>query len=273
MSAPDAPSFQAQYNISRWARGRFVAEYANRALRPAEVVVLVRHREALAGRVLELGCGAGRVTGYLAAFARHVTAIDVSPAMVERCGRDFPEVEARVGDLRDLSAYEPGSFDAVVAAYNVVDVLDDTERRRLLDAVHGVLAEGGLLVMSSHNEAHIPFNRKPTDVDAHNWMRAAMNAARVPLRVRNRRRVVSQERRHDGYAIVNDEAHDFAVLHYYIMPPAQARQLVEHGFEPVEALDGEGRALTPGDLAPESAEIHYVARRSSRPPVPPQTSR
>jgi len=36
-----------------WARDDLVKRYATRDLRPAEVMLLVRYREALAGRVLD----------------------------------------------------------------------------------------------------------------------------------------------------------------------------------------------------------------------------
>jgi hypothetical protein len=50
---------QARLNAELWALGDFVGFYATRDLRPVEATLLDRHRDALAGRVLELGCGAG----------------------------------------------------------------------------------------------------------------------------------------------------------------------------------------------------------------------
>lgn len=57
-------------NQATWSQGAFVSAYANRNLRPVEVLLLVRLRENLSGAVLELGCGAGRIAGYLVALAR-----------------------------------------------------------------------------------------------------------------------------------------------------------------------------------------------------------
>lgn len=250
--------------MALWRDADEVAVYSTSVLRPAELAVLDRHREALSGRVLELGCGAGRLTGHLAGMARHVSAIDISAAMVERCHRRFPSVDATVGDLRDLSGFTDGSCDAVVAAYNVLDILDHAERRRVLREVHRVLPDGGLLVMSSHNEAYLPRNRKPTDVRARNPLRVAVNLRRMPGRVSNQRRLRRFERHEDEYSVAIDEALDFSVLHYYISPPAQVRQLATAGFETLEVLDEAGRTLEPGALAPESSEIHYVARRRPR---------
>ena len=91
-----------------WAREDLVEKYATRDLRPAEVMLLVRYREALAGRVLELGCGAGRLTGYLAQLAESVHAIDVSHSMVARCRQLYPAVSVEQRDL-DLSPLAAGA--------------------------------------------------------------------------------------------------------------------------------------------------------------------
>ncbi|MDT7547825.1 MAG: hypothetical protein QOE84_219, partial [Actinomycetota bacterium] len=120
-------------NDKLWSRLDLVKVYATRDLRPIEVMLLVRYREALSGRVLELGCGAGRLTGYLAELASVAHGVDISPAMVDHCRRAYPRAIFSEGDLRDLSAFDPGSFDVVVASYNVVDVLGDRERRAALE--------------------------------------------------------------------------------------------------------------------------------------------
>ena len=56
---------QREANDQLWGRKGLVQAYATRELRPVEVLLLVRYQAALSGRVLELGCGAGRLTGYL----------------------------------------------------------------------------------------------------------------------------------------------------------------------------------------------------------------
>src|SRR3954462_4034981 len=114
-----------QINRRFWERGWFTREYVNRRLRPAEVLLLVRHRDALSGRVLELGSGAGRLTSYLVGIASELHAVDVSAAMLDRCKANAPGAITPLGDLRDLSAFADASFGAIVAPYNVVDVLDD----------------------------------------------------------------------------------------------------------------------------------------------------
>lgn len=251
---------QAARNSAVWSRGNFLGHYASRELRPAEVIFLVRYREELGGRVLELGCGAGRLTGYLIEIAANVHGIDLSQGMVDYCRSTYPAGEFSVADLRDVAGLG-GPFDAVIGTYNVLDVLGDAERRRVLSDIREQLVPGGLLMISAHNLAFVSKLRSPTDLRARNIVRRVGRLALMPLRLSNRRGLVELERSGDGYAIVNDDAHDYKLLHYYVSRDAQERQLRELGFEFVECLDNEGHVVAPGENAPDWVELYYVARR------------
>ena len=249
---------QARASDAAWNAGNHVATYANRSLRPAEVMVLVTYRDALRGRVLEIGCGAGRVTGYLVALGGDVHGLDVSARMVEHCVATYPAGTFSQGDMRDLSAFGPGSFDVVVAAYAVLDVVNDTERRQALGEIHRVLAPDGLLIMSSHNRAFTITG--PVDT-SRGLLGTALDLRRAPRRLRNRRSLRRYEVQRQDYAILNDSAHDYSVLHYYITRDVQEHQLSELGFELIECTDLDARAVAPGQTASEHPELHYVARR------------
>ena len=252
---------QGRANEALWRRADLVKDYARRNLRPVEVMLLVRYREALSGRVLELGCGAGRLTGYLAELASAVHGLDISPAMIEYCRRAYPAATFSEGDMRDLSAFQTGSFDVIVAPYNVLDVLGDEERLSVVDGIHRVLVPGGLLMMSTHNRDFAPRLAEPLQLRGRSLMRKAITLARLPRWQRSRRRLLPLERNEPGYAILNDISHDFAALHYYIRRDAQERQLAEHGFELEECLDLDGHPVASDHDAPDCSELHYVARR------------
>lgn len=256
----DAPT---RVNLSMWRRGDQVGFYANRTLRPVEVILIGRYAEDLRGRVLELGPGAGRLTGYLAGLAGEVRALELSPAMVAYGRAHYPEAGFDEGDLRDLSRYETGSFGAVLAPCNVLDILTDGERRDVLRAVRRVLAPDGLFVMSSHNEGYLPRVPGPWHARTEDPLRFALDLTRIPRRVRNARRVRALQSRGRDHAIVNDGAHDFRLLHYFIARDAQEGQLAEAGLELLECLDLEGHDVPAGTSAPETVELHYVARATS----------
>ena len=81
------------------------------------------------GRILELGCGSGRVTLPLLRDGHEVVAVDASAPMLQaleaRLGRAGAAARARcrvvAGDLRDLSV--GGRFPLVLAAFNVLEHL------------------------------------------------------------------------------------------------------------------------------------------------------
>ncbi|HWG07943.1 MAG TPA: class I SAM-dependent methyltransferase [Solirubrobacteraceae bacterium] len=259
--APAPAEAQAEINEQLWAGEDLVEHYTGRTLRPPEVMMLVRYRDALSGRVLELGCGGGRLSGYLNELARDFHGLDISPLMVAHCRGLYPEGTFELGDLRELSRYESASFDVVFASFNVIDVLDDAERREVLAQIHRMLAPDGLLMMSSHNLAHAPSIPRPTHIGTRNPVRIARELLRMPRRERNRRRLLPLQREHGDYAILTDEAHEYGILHYYIGRDAQARQLVETGFALLECLDLDARPVAAGEAAPSHPELHYVARR------------
>jgi SAM-dependent methyltransferase len=237
--------------------------YRRQRLRAAEQRILERYSAALSGRVLELGCGAGRITRHLVAGADHVTGIDISPTMVDHCRRLFPGARFLQGDLRDLSVAGPGPWDVVVAGFNVLDVLDAEDRAEVLDAIHGLLRPGGLLIMSSHNLACAPLIPEPMRNLSTNPVRFVNRLVRLPRAIRNRRRLKGLQRFAGDYAILNDVAHDYALLHYYISRDGQDRQFAAHGFGLLECTDLAGMLVPPGEPGYGCHELHYVAERSA----------
>ena len=180
--------------------------------------------------------------------------------MLEYCRRMYPGGTFELLDLRDVSSVEGGPFDAVLAGANLIDVLDDAERLRVLRSLAELLVPDGLVILSSHNRAFAPSVPGP--------LRAALRggtlseARRLPWWLMNRLRLRRHLRDEDDYAIVNDEAHDFRLLHYYISRDAQERQFEAAGLALVECLDLNGRPVERGELAEPSSSLHYVARRS-----------
>jgi SAM-dependent methyltransferase len=261
MSEGLAEDAQRRANDAVWRSGPFVRAYATRELRPVEVLLLVRYRDELrGGRVLELGCGAGRLTGYLAEIAPAVHGIDLSSRMIAYCRLHYPKATFAEGDLRDVGTFGSATFETVVAPYNVLDVLGDADRRRVLRDVHDVIAPGGLLILSSHNRAVVSRLEGPLRLHAGSLRSIVGQLLEMPRRVANHRRLERLQRSETDYAIVNDVAHEYALLHYYIDRDAQARQLRAAGFDLVECLDLDGAPVGAGERS-DSSELHYVARR------------
>jgi hypothetical protein len=142
----------------------------------------------------------------------------------------------------------------------------------VLGDLKALLAPEGLLIFSSHNLAYVDrgaprqaggaggrARRLLSEVASRPPSNVASAVTRIPGRRRNRKRLGPLQRRGDGYAIINDSAHDYALLHYYIGRDDQDRQLRETGYELVECLDADGRQVGHGEPHPDPW-LHYVAR-------------
>lgn len=103
--------------------------------------------------VLELGCGTGRLLMQLAADGHEVHGLDRSPAMAAIARRrldeaGFPEVDVRIGDMTDLSAYPADTFRMVFVAVNsFLDLSGRDEQMATLRGVRRILHDDGLLVL------------------------------------------------------------------------------------------------------------------------------
>lgn len=93
-------------------------------------------------RVLDGGCGTGRVAIELARRGVAVLGVDADPEMVAVARAKAPELEWVVADLADLS--RPERFDVVVLAGNVVPFA--VRRAELVAACARHLVPGGRLV-------------------------------------------------------------------------------------------------------------------------------
>jgi SAM-dependent methyltransferase len=257
--APVAPPSVAAVNARHWATAKRTRRYARRPLRQAELGLFERYAEQLSGEVLELGCGAGRLTGYLVSAARSVSAIDISPAMIELCSRRFPQARYYEQDIRDLDLFDAGQFSAVVAGRYTIDTLEDSERRVLLEKIHRVLADDGVLIMSSHNLACESLVPLPSRNLSANPLRLAKRLIRLPTALRNRAQLGWLQEREHGYAILNDFTHDYSVLHYYISRDGQEIQFAQHGFLLNECVALDGTTVPRGATAFGCRELHYAA--------------
>jgi 2-polyprenyl-3-methyl-5-hydroxy-6-metoxy-1,4-benzoquinol methylase len=262
---PEPDLAQRQASTRTWASGGLLRSYRGRNLRPAEEAVFAHHAGALRGRVLELGCGGGRLTGHLIGLGATVHGMDIAAKMVAYCERTYPLGTFGQGDLRDASSWGAGPWDVIIAGWALIDVLSDEERARFLEDVHGLLVPGGLLIFSSHNLACAHLVRGPLrSISADNPVSLASQLLRLPRSLLNHRRLTRWQRFEPDYAILNGAAHDFSLLHYYITRDGQERQLAHHGFEMVECLDVAGATVAPGEEAVGSHELHYAALRTER---------
>ncbi|MFF5173386.1 class I SAM-dependent methyltransferase [Micromonospora sp. NPDC000089] len=122
MSKPTRWAAETGPGHSQWYIDRFrklAAEGADLAGEARLVDAVV----APGSRILDAGCGTGRVGAALAARGHRVIGVDADPALVEAARADHPGPLWLVADLATLdlaAAGEPEPFDAAVVAGNVM---------------------------------------------------------------------------------------------------------------------------------------------------------
>jgi SAM-dependent methyltransferase len=114
-----------------------------RLLPPAGEPEIVHAAVPAGSSILELGCGAGRVTHALMELGHPVVAVDDSAAMLSHVRAET--VCARIGDL-DLGR----TFDAVLLGSHLVNTPSDSDRRALLAAARRHLAPSGRVIVEWH---------------------------------------------------------------------------------------------------------------------------
>lgn len=101
-------------------------------------------------RVLDAGCGPGRVGAELHARGHTVVGVDVDPELIAAAEQDHPGPRWLVGDLAELdlpAMGEPEPFDGAVLAGNVMAfVAPDSETEVLAHVGRHVVAEGFVIV-------------------------------------------------------------------------------------------------------------------------------
>jgi len=101
-------------------------------------------------RILDAGCGPGRVGGKLFEFGHTVVGIDIDRVLIEAAQSNHPGPTWIVGDLAttDMTS-EPagGDFDCIVCAGNVMRFLaPDTRRDVLANFRRGLAADGRVVI-------------------------------------------------------------------------------------------------------------------------------
>ncbi|WP_241703997.1 class I SAM-dependent DNA methyltransferase [Leifsonia shinshuensis] len=98
------------------------------------------------GPIADLGCGPGRVAGFLAGIGADMRGIDLSPGMIAVARRDHPAIPFEVASMAELP-FGDGELAGALAWYSIIHVPQD-----LQDAVFAEFARalrpGGMLLLA-----------------------------------------------------------------------------------------------------------------------------
>lgn len=82
-------------------------------------------------RILDVGCGQGRMGAYLHQRGHRVTGVDLDPYLIDRARESCPDAQWEVADLAD-DGWAQGPFDLAVSAGNVLAFVDPADRGAVL---------------------------------------------------------------------------------------------------------------------------------------------
>jgi SAM-dependent methyltransferase len=98
------------------------------------------------GRILDAGCGPGRVIRHLHAQGHDVEGFDFVADVIEKLKQSYPELKVSVGDVTDME-YPDSAFASVMGFGLYHNLLPQLQERALLET-RRILAPGGILCAS-----------------------------------------------------------------------------------------------------------------------------
>ena len=139
----------ADPNHSSW----YVERFRSMAAAGRDLAGEARLVDAMVGRgarILDAGCGPGRMGAELARLGHDVVGVDIDPVLIAAAVEDHPGPRWVVEDLAELDLPARGiseGFDAIVCAGNVMTFLASSTRVEVLRRFRGhVRAEGRVVI-------------------------------------------------------------------------------------------------------------------------------
>lgn len=239
-----------------------------RGLKPAEQAAFdLISSDVRDQAILDIGVGGGRTVEAIRALSKNYIGVDYSPEMVSLCQKQFPDVDFRHADARDLSQFEDNSFSLVVFACEGICMVDHEGRLKIMSEVLRILKPNGIFVFSTFNQESHAHDRPfqfPDFEFSFNPVKTLVRALRfikfTLLRYKNRRNNKKHDVRGKEYSIINDIFHHYTTMIYYISQKQQSMQLNNIGFatKPI-VLDIAG---TPVAQQTNDDTLTFIARKN-----------
>ena len=101
-------------------------------------------------RVLDLGCGNGRLVDFLTNYGVQYVGVDVSSGLIEEARRLHPKNQFTLSDMRTLP-FPDASFDQIYAIASFHHLEKEIDREATLRELKRVLVPGGEIIMTNWN--------------------------------------------------------------------------------------------------------------------------
>lgn len=152
---------------SEWYRDRF----RDLAAEGADLQGEARFADALSARgsrILDAGCGGGRMAGALHVAGHVAYGLDADPLLIEAAQQDYPGPTYRVRDLTELTLADVDDepVDLVMCAGNVMSFVAAGTEARVIQRLCSVVRPGGRVVLGYRREESYPYDQFDADVAA-----------------------------------------------------------------------------------------------------------
>jgi ubiquinone/menaquinone biosynthesis C-methylase UbiE len=116
-----------------------------------QIITAIEHRLKSNHRILDVGCGYGRITIPLATRGYRIEGIDLSPTLIQHAQAAAKASSVRVkfilGSMCDLP-YEENSFDAIICLWSAFhELLTKKEQLQAIRSMQYVLKKGGVAMI------------------------------------------------------------------------------------------------------------------------------
>jgi 2-polyprenyl-3-methyl-5-hydroxy-6-metoxy-1,4-benzoquinol methylase len=159
-------------------------------------------------RVLDVACGEGRNSVWLAGLGCEVTGIDVSPLALGKARRladtHGVKVEFAEVDIRDWQ-WQPNGFDAVVCIF--IQFAEPSQRTRLFEGIETTLTPGGLLVLQGYTPKQLEYKTGGPPQADHMYTQALLQEAFRHLDIvhlREHEEILAEGTKHVGRSALID---------------------------------------------------------------------
>lgn len=149
---------------SQW----YVDRFRTMAAEGADLAGEARLIDALvppASRVLDAGCGPGRIGAVLHGRGHTVVGVDVDPVLIEAARADHPGPRWEVADLSTLDLPDEEPFDIAVLAGNVMVFVAPGTEVEVLRHVAAQVRPGGRIVTGFHTDREYTVEAFDADIE------------------------------------------------------------------------------------------------------------
>jgi ubiquinone/menaquinone biosynthesis C-methylase UbiE len=243
-------------NKSSYVKKNILKYYSiNKDLWESEKTIFEKYKHYIIDKkILDVGCGGGRTTEHLRKLSKKYIGIDYCQEMIASCKKQYPDLIFLQSDARDMSVFKDHEFDFVIFSGNGIDSIDYNGRIKSLKEISRVLKHEGLFAFSSHN---LNFKGIPFEIPMFNSFNPKILFKNI-VKKYNHYKYKKFEIHSNGYSILNDPAHGFSFLVFYVEKDFQIRLLEEIGIKNIEVIASDGIFSPTASQLMESPYLYYL---------------